>query len=99
MFPDTYLQQKNKNRLPEHIPNPGGDGLLGVKQMGDKDFNPNHNSLLLKIGSKKKKKDTCSSWRMRTLMCNIMFYISTAGVPGYGKCTRSALIDGVRQSL
>ena len=56
MFPDTYLQQKNKNRLPEHIPNPGGDGFPEMKQMGDKDFNLNHNFLLLKIGSKKKKK-------------------------------------------
>ena len=27
-----------------------------MKQMGDKDFNPNHSFLLLKIGSKKKKK-------------------------------------------
>ena len=26
-----------------------------MKQMGDKDFNPNHNFLLLKIGSQKKK--------------------------------------------
>ena len=35
---------------------------------------------------------------MRTLMSYIMFYISTVGVPGYGKCTCWALIDGVKQS-
>ena len=58
MFIDTYLQQKNKNRLLEHIPNPGEDGYPGMEQMGDKDFNPNCNflSFIKKSEAKKKRK-------------------------------------------